>query len=200
MKMVNTTMIRRLSIELRNNNMRKLVITEEEKKHIMSLYEQPLGPLMSLGSRTTATPRFDLAKGATKTSEFSGRAPKVQDDPFDFYSNCYIGNIKKLVKHCKDNEYKFKPDSESKKLSIELYDNMNGISFGGAMSTLKKIKDESQFCKVSNGYRYDPYESGDLGQWIEDEVSLDPRIVWDILKKFSSKFGIWDLCDKRDHS
>ena len=138
--------------------------------------------------------------GATKTAEFSSRAPKVQDDPTDFYSDCYIGNVKKLVKHCKDNEYKFKPDSESKKLSIELHDNMDGISFGDAMSTLKKIKDESQFCKVSNGYKYDQYESGDLGQWIEDEVSLDPRIVWGILKKFSAKFGIWDLCDTKEHS
>ena len=177
--------------------MGKFVITEEDKKHIKGLYEQ-LGPLMSLGSRTTVKPRFDLAKAPNEP--FSGKAPKVQDDPFDMYGNCYIRNIKKLVKHCKDNEYKFKPDSESKKISIELHDNMDGISFGGVLNTFKKIKDESQFCKVSNGYRYDLYESGDLGQWIEDEVSLDPRIVWDILKKFSSKFGIWDLCDKRDHS
>jgi len=176
--------------------MGKFVITEEDKKHIMGLYEQ-LGPLMSLGSRTTATPRFDLAKGATKTTEFAGRTPKVQDDPFDFHSDCYIGNVKKLVKHCKDNEYKFKPDSESKKLSIELHDHMDGISFGGALDTLKKIKDESQFCKVSNGYRYDGKY---LDTWIDEEISLDTRIVWDILKKFSTKFGIWDLCDKRDHS
>ena len=179
--------------------MGKFVITEEDKKHIKGLYEQ-LGPLMSLGSRTTATPRFDLAKSPTKNVDIVGRTPKIQDDPFDFYSDCYIGNIKKLVRYCKDNENKFKPDENSKKISIELFHNMDGISFGGAVSTLKKIKDESEFCRVSNGYRYDPYESGDLGQWIEDETSLDPRIVWDVLKKFSTKFGIPDLCDKKQWS
>ena len=168
--------------------MGKFIITEEEKNRIKNLYEQ-LGPLTSLGSRT---PRLSLSK-----SPNAGRTPRVMDDPTNIIGDCHDENIKKLVKHCKDNEYKFKPDDDSKQITIKLHNNIDGISFGGAIDTLKTIKDEIQFCKVSNGYRYN---GEDLAKQMRDEMTLPSDIVWGVLKKFSTKFGIWDLCDKRDHS
>lgn len=174
--------------------MGKFVITEDEKKHIKGLYEQ-LGPLMSLGSRTTATPRFDLGKAPNEP--FAGKTPRVADDPTNIIDNCYKENIKKLVRYCKDNEYKFKPDNESKQIAIKIHNNIDGISFGGAIDTLKTIKDEIQFCKVSNGYRYN---GEDLAKQMSDEISLPDDTVWGVIKKFSTKFGIWDLCDTKEHS
>ncbi len=171
--------------------MGKFIITEEEKNHIKNLYEQ-LSPISSLG-RASSTPRFNLSKGSTG---FAGKPPQVQDSPFDD-GTCYYNNVKKLVNHCKKNEYKFKPDNDSKKITIQLHDNMSGISFGGALNTLKTIKDGAQFCKVSNGYKYN---GEDLTMWFEDEISLQWDILWNILKPFSSSFGIWDECDKKEHS
>ena len=174
------------------NIMGKFVITEEEKNYIKNLYEQ-IGVISSLGRASSSTPRFNLAKGSTGVAK---RPPSLQDNPFDD-ATCYYNNVKNLVSHCKKNEYKFKPDDASRKITIQLHDNMSGISFGGAINTLKTIKDGTQFCKVSNGYQYD---GEDLIKWFEDEISLQWDTIWFVLKPFSSSFGIWDECDKREHS
>ena len=174
--------------------MGKFVITEEEKNRIKNLYEQ-LGPLMSFGSRNTTTPRFNLEKGSRMTG--ARRLPDTEEDTPGPDLTCYDENIKKLVTYCKNNEYKFKPDNESKQIVIKLHNNIDGISFGGAIDTLKTIKDEIQFCKVANGYRYD---GEDLAKQMSDEISLQGDIVWRVIKKFSTKFGIPDLCDKKQWS
>jgi hypothetical protein len=173
--------------------MKKIVrLTESDLVKIIKKVLNEQGVLGALSSRTG----LNLSKsGPPKVS--SVRAPRIMDDPTNMIDDCYYENIKKLVSYCKDNEYKFKPDEESKKITLKLHDNIDGISFGGAIDTLEEIKNEVQFCKVSNGYRYN---GENLAIQIKDEVSLPTDNVWEVLKKFSAKFGIWDECNKRDHS
>jgi hypothetical protein len=173
--------------------MKKVVrLTESDLVKIIKKVLNEQGVLGTLSSRAS----LNLSKsGPPKVS--AAKTPRVMDDPTNLIDDCYYENIKKLVNYCKDNEYKFKPDADSKKITLQLHDNIDGISFGGALGTLEKIKDETQFCKVSNGYRYN---GESLAIQIKDEISLPTDIVWEKLKKFSAKFGIWDECNKRDHS
>jgi hypothetical protein len=167
--------------------MKKIVrLTESDLVKIVKRVLNEQGALGALGSRTA----LNLSKsGPPKVS--AAKTPRIMDDPTNRVDDCYYENIKKLVNYCKDNEYKFKPDEESKKITLKLHDNIDGISFGGAIDTLKTIKDEVQFCKVSNGYRYN---GENLAMQINDEISLPTDNVWNILKKHSQKLNLGDKC------
>ena len=171
--------------------MGKLIITEEEKKHINGLYEQ-LGPLISsLGSRTTATPRFNLEKGGQMSG--ARRLPSPEGDTPASDLTCYVKNIHNLVNKCKKDESKYIPDNDAKYIAKQLYDAMNGLSFGGAFTTLEYLKKDnaSKFCRVSNAFNYD---NENLAQWIENEISLPPDIVWKYIEKHSKELYLGDAC------
>ena len=170
--------------------MKRFVITEEEKKHIKGLYEQ-LGPLMSLGSRNTVTPRFNLEKGGQMSG--ARRLPSPEGDTPASDLTCYVKNIHNLVNKCKKDESKYIPDNDAKYIAKQLYDAMNGLSFGGAFTTLEYLKKDnaSKFCRVSNAFNYN---NENLAQWIEDEISLPPDIVWKYIEKHSKELYLGDAC------
>jgi hypothetical protein len=126
---------------------------------------------------------------------FSGKTPRILDDPAggDDWA-CYVKNIKELVKWCRGNKNRFIPDSKSIDMSKELHNAMDGISLGiSTMDTIKKIKTQDEFCKISNFYNYD---NQDLGEWIGDEILLPVNQVWDHLKGFAG--NMTDYCEVDD--
>jgi hypothetical protein len=138
---------------------------------------------------------FGAARGINLSKGFSGKTPRVIDDPAgDDGSGCYLANIKQLVKWCKSNKNRFIPDSKSINLSKELHDAMDGISLGiSTIDAIKKIKTQDEFCKISNFYNYD---NQDLGEWMDDEILLPLNQVWDNLKGFAG--NMTDHCEVID--
>jgi hypothetical protein len=135
--------------------------------------------------------RFNLSK-FSKTPH-KGRIPlDSPDTPGDDWS-CYEKNIKNAFDYCKNNKSKFLPDAKSKEIAKKLYDNMNGISFGGAFKTIDSIVDYTQFCKVDNSFFY---EGNDLKTWVGDEISLPADMLSNrITKLFVPKVFSCDECN-----
>ena len=139
---------------------------------------------------------FNLSKSTPKT--YAGRTPRVMDDPLGNETelqSCRYKNIHELVNECKKNEYKYKPDKDAYYIAKQLYDAMNGISFGGAASILIYLEKDNaaKFCRVSNAFKYD---NQNLAQWIIDELSLPDDIVWLRLKKHFNELKLPDECLK----
>jgi hypothetical protein len=171
---------------------RIIKLTENDIVRIVKkvLSEQPISPL-------GAASRINLSKAPRniKSSQWSGKTPRVSDDPTaDDDSACYLANIKQLVKWCKGNKNRFIPDSKSINMSKELHDAMDGISLGiSTMDAIKKIKTQDEFCKISNFYNYD---NQDLGEWMGDEILLPLNQVWNQLKGFAGNMR--DYCEVID--
>ena len=169
--------------------MKKIIrLTESDLVNIVKkvLNEQLIGTLAGRSA-------FNLSK-----SYPVGRTPRVMDDPTGDepeYLECRYKNIHALVNECKKNEYKYRPDKDAFYIAKQLYDAMNGISLGGAASTLKYLEKDnaSKFCRVSNAFKYD---NENLAQWIEDELSLPVESVWGLLKKHFDELGLSDECTK----
>ena len=152
--------------------MKKIVkLTESDLVNIVKkvLNEQLIGTLAGRSA-------FNLSKSTPKT--YAGRTPRVMDDPLGNETelqSCRYKNIHELVN--------------------ELYDAMNGISFGGAASILIYLEKDNaaKFCRVSNAFKYD---NQNLAQWIIDELSLPDDIVWLRLKKHFNELKLPDECLK----
>jgi hypothetical protein len=172
--------------------MKKVIkLTESDLVRIVKkvLNEQLVGTLAGRSA-------FNLSKSSPKT--YAGRTPRIADDPLGGEpenAECRNKNIHILVNECKKNEYKYKPDKDAFYIAKQLYDAMNGISFGGASSTLKYLQKDNatKFCKVSNAFKYD---NQNLAQWIQDELSLPVESVWGILKKHFDELKLPDECLK----
>ena len=172
--------------------MKKIIrLTESDLVNIVKkvLNEQLIGTLAGRSA-------FNLSK--TSPEPYAGKTPNIQDDPTGGepqYLECRYKNIHALVNECKKNEYKYTPDKDAFYIAKQLYDAMNGISFGGAASTLKYLQKDnaSKFCRVSNAFKYD---NENLAQWIEDELSLPVESVWGLLKKHFDELKLPDECLK----
>lgn len=107
---------------------------------------------------------------------------------------CHRSNIDKTFQFCKKNSNTYKPTPESKKIAEQLYNNMKGFSLGlNTIKTIESIKDAKQFCEVSNSFNYD---GKDLNTWLIDEISVQDDILSPKLKRFYTKMGIEDACEK----
>jgi hypothetical protein len=148
-------------------------------KNILS--EQPLLGLSRIGGIARSTARDALGKTPNVESDYSPTMP----------DKCHEKNVEKVFNYCKTNKSKYLPDVESKKIAEKLYNNLKGVSFGGAYSTIDSIKDHNQFCKVYNSFFY---ENQDLKSWIDDEWSLSVDILSERLKRFMGGMRIYDDC------
>ena len=167
--------------------MKKIVtLTESDLVRIVKKVLNEQGVIGTLGGRTP----INLSK-----SYPVGRTPRIMDDPTGPDDTCYIENIHNLVNKCKENEYKYVPDSDAKFIAKQLFDKMNGISFGEAIETLKYLQNDNaaKFCRVSNAFNYN---NENLAQWIQDEFSLPRKTVWDTIKKHANELNLGDKCFK----
>jgi hypothetical protein len=167
--------------------MKKVIrLTESDLVNIVKkvLKEQLIGTLAS-------RPAFNLSKsGPAEIS--STKTPQVQDDITNIIDDCYMENIYNLVNKCKNNKSLYQPDKDAYYIAKQLYEAMDGFSIGvNTMNTLKYIDDAAKFCRVSNAYNYD---GKNLATWIEEEVSLQPDLVWNVLKKHANKLNLGDKC------
>ena len=172
--------------------MKKVIkLTESDLVRIVKkvLNEQLVGTLAGRSA-------FNLSKSSPKT--YAGRTPRIADDPLGGEpenAECRNKNIHILVNECKKNEYKYKPDKDAFYIAKQLYDAMNGISLGGAGSTIKYLEKDNvtKFCKVSNAFKYD---NQNLAQWIQDEFTLPIESIWPYLKKHFKELNLPDECLK----
>ena len=167
--------------------MKKVIrLTESDLVNIVKkvLKEQLIGTLAS-------RPAFNLSKSGPAEIP-AGRTPQVQDDPTHIIDHCYIENIYNLVNKCKNNKSQYRPDKDAYYIAKQLHDAMDGFSIGvNTMNTLKYIDDAAKFCRVSNAFIYD---GKNLATWIEEEISLQPDLVWNVLKKHANKLSLGDKC------
>jgi hypothetical protein len=169
-------------------------LTESDLVRIVRKVLNEQGVIGTLGGRTpVAQQRFNLSK-----SYPVGRTPRVMDDPTGGEpetAECRYKNLHTLVNECKKNEYKYKPDKDAFYIAKQLYDAMNGVSFGGAGFTIKYLEKDNatKFCKVSNAFKYD---NQNLAQWIQDEYTLPIEGIWPLLKKHFNELNLGDECLK----
>ncbi len=174
--------------------MKKIVtLTESDLVRIVKKVLNEQGVIGTLGGRTPIPQqRFNLSKNVP-----GGRAPSPHtlDDITGPDDTCYIENIHNLVNKCKQNEYKYVPDSDAKFIAKQLFDKMNGVSFGEAIKTLEYLQNDNaaKFCRVSNAFNYN---NENLVQWIQDEFSLPRKTVWDTIKKHANELNLGDKCFK----
>ena len=167
-----------------------VTLTESDLVRIVRKVLNEQGVIGTLGGRTpVAQQRFNLSKSTPKGSKMP--APETDSPDEDF--TCYIENIHNLINKCKKNESKYIPDNDAKYIAKQLYDAMNGISFGEAIKTLEYLQNDNadKFCRVSNAFNYN---NENLAQWIEDELSLPANKVWDTLKKHANELSLGDKC------
>jgi hypothetical protein len=139
---------------------------------------------------------FAGVRGNFNLSKYPGpkgsrlKSPEIDGDDAN-PEDCYLNNINAAIRKCKKYSGKYKSDKNSRKLSDKLYDSLSGISLSSTKTKeiFKEIKDENEFCRVVIDFNKN---GDDLYEWIEDEVSLNPKVLWDEILKQKLKYFMGD--------